>query len=435
MILMKHTVYLRVVVLCLLAGLPAGRAVADDINCPQAPTLPAPQGDVISVRSAEELHEAIASVKVGTTVLLQPGRYVLRHVLSITTDNVTVRGIDGGCESVHLVGAGMDNPDHQGVRFGFWINASRTTIANMTISDIYLHPIQINGDANSPRIYNVRLVNAGQQFIKSNPNAVGEGVDDGVVEYSVMAYSNGPPKTYHEGTGMGYTNGVDVHVGKNWRISNNVFKNFHTPDGADYLWNAAVLMWRGAAHTVTENNIFIDVDRAIAYGLGDQPLDHVGGVIRNNVVFMSEGLYSRKRRLQSDAALIVWHSPGTQVLHNTIVTNGNTGYAIETRFDSTELVVANNLTDGPVVHSEGRITRNLCRFTSLCVGQMSSYEPLNVMNARPSWFVDIASGDARLTREADFQGGNLQHLKGAGFDFYGVERQRSITPGAVERHW
>ena len=44
------------------------------------------------------------------------------------------------------------------------------TIANLTIRDVYDHPIMLNAGAQSPLIHNVHLINAGQQFIKSNPN-------------------------------------------------------------------------------------------------------------------------------------------------------------------------------------------------------------------------------------------------------------------------
>ena len=65
-------------------------------------------------------------------------------------------------------------------------------------------------------------------------------MNNGVVEYTIMEYTHGAPTSDHGG-GIGYTNGVDVHGGKNWVIRNNLFKNFHTPDSADFLWNVAQL--------------------------------------------------------------------------------------------------------------------------------------------------------------------------------------------------
>jgi hypothetical protein len=60
--------------------------------------------------------------------------------------------------------------------------AERILIANLIIKDVYYHPIQLDPGpgAQAPRIYNVRLVDAGEQFIKSSLNA--GGVNDGIVE-------------------------------------------------------------------------------------------------------------------------------------------------------------------------------------------------------------------------------------------------------------
>jgi hypothetical protein len=44
-------------------------------------------------------------------------------------------------------------------------------------------------------------------------------------------------------------------------------KNFHTPDSAACLRNPAVLVWNHSHHTLTENNRFLNADRAIAYGM------------------------------------------------------------------------------------------------------------------------------------------------------------------------
>ena len=92
---------------------------------------------------------------------------------------------------------------------------------------------------------------------------------------------------------LGYTNGVSAHAADNWIIRGNVFKDFHTPDNSDYPWNPAVLMWNHSTNTLTERNTFINVDRAISYGLHDiSGSDHSGGTIRNNFVYLEPGLMS-----------------------------------------------------------------------------------------------------------------------------------------------
>ena len=82
-----------------------------------------------------------------------------------------------------LAGRGMDNPDYGRVRVGIWSNSERTTIAHLTIRETYDNLVVFNPGARSPRLYSVRLLDAGSQFIKVNPTdaARGIGVDGGVV--------------------------------------------------------------------------------------------------------------------------------------------------------------------------------------------------------------------------------------------------------------
>ena len=115
-------------------------------------------------------------------------------------------------------------------------------------------------------------------------------------------------------------------------------------------------MWNGAAGTVSEGNIFINVDRAIAYGLVDRDKDHSGGVIRNNMVYYSPGLYGSSRKSGSDDTIIVWDSPDTHTYHNTVLTKGNLNKSIEYRFaDTSGGEVKNNLVDAPITTRNGAI--------------------------------------------------------------------------------
>ena len=69
----------------------------------------------------------------------------------------------------------MNASSDGGVPFGIWVggNVRGVTIASLTIRDVYYHPIMLNAGAQSPLIHNVRLVNAGQQHVKANPNGSG----------------------------------------------------------------------------------------------------------------------------------------------------------------------------------------------------------------------------------------------------------------------
>jgi len=282
----------------------------------------------------------------------------------------------------------MEEADFGDVPHGIWTDQVGLTVEDLTIQEVYFHSIQLNPGSESPTIRNVKMFDAGEQFIKANlAGTFGEGADDGVVENCLMEYTNGPPSTNHGGGGIGYTNGVDVHGGDNWIIRGNTFKNFHTPDTADPFnyWNPAILMWNGSRNTLCENNVFINCDRAIAYGLIDRENDHQGGIIRNNMVYQEPNLFTPERTANSDASIIVWDSPNTQVLHNTILTNDNSNFAIELRFDSAGGHVLHNLTD-----SEIR-ARNPINFT----------QRDNFTSASPRDFIDPASGNLRLSETAN----------------------------------
>ncbi|EHJ05133.1 hypothetical protein KYE_07397 [Marinobacter manganoxydans MnI7-9] len=246
----------------------------------------------------------------------------------------------------------MDNPDDNGAPHGIWTDASGLTVQNLTIRAFYQHGIVLNPGAESPTFQNIRILDTGKQLIKANPSDFGDGVDGGLVENSVFAYTEGPPMI-DRGGGTGYTNGVDVHAGANWVIRNNHFENFHAPDHADHLWAPVVLMWNGARDTVVENNTFVNVDRAIAFGLLDRPEDHSGGAIRNNRIDYDEGLYSTQRRRGSDGAIIVWSSPGTIVEGNEVFTRGNLNRSIEFRFDTSGASATNNTVDAPIGTRDG----------------------------------------------------------------------------------
>ena len=160
----------------------------------------------MNVATEPQLQAAVAGLASNTTILIAPGTYTLTSTLYVngTFANVALRGASGNADDVVLVGPGMTNASYGTVPFGIWSggNVQGITIANLTIRDLYYHPIIFNGGTQSPRVYNVRLVNAGQQFIKANPDASGAGVNNGVVEYAVIEYDT-TSRDY-------YTNGVDV---------------------------------------------------------------------------------------------------------------------------------------------------------------------------------------------------------------------------------
>jgi hypothetical protein len=352
--------------------------------CLAAPTLAMAGTRIVNVATEAQLQSSVGNLQTGDTIVLVNGTYNITSTLYVNgRDNVTIRG-NSGCDQVVLMGRGMGNANYGSVPHGIWSNSRNTVIAHLTIRDIYDNTIVLNGCAQSPRVYNVKFLNAGSQFVKGNPVDATQGVDNDVVEYAILEYTAGPPATNH-GAGVEYTNGLSIHTADNWVIRRNLFKNFHTPDTAAYLWNPAVLMWNHSTNTLTERNTFINVDRAIAYGLYDNSgSDHHRGVIRNNFIYLQPGLMSTSRKASSDGQIIVWDSPGTKVYHNTILTNGNVVKSIELRFNTTGGEARSNLVDTPIG------TRDGATFT----------QSDNVLTATASLFVNPSAADLQLKSTA-----------------------------------
>ena len=377
---------LRILSFSLLAALP-GLGVTQGTTAGNAPRLPLAGTRIVNVATEFELQAAMTNLRNGDTLLLTNGVYHLTSSLFVNAHhNVTIRGLDG-CTNVVLAGKGMDNPNFGNTRFGVWSNSTNTTIAHLTIRDTYDNLVIFNPGARSPRLYCVKLLDAGSQFIKCNPTDVnaGVGVDDGRVEYCWLEYTVGPPGDH--GAGAGYFNGISAHAAHNWILRGNLFKNLHNPDSAAYLWNPAVLFWRHSANTTTEQNTFIDVDRAVAYGLESATTypDHSGGVIRNNFVWLAPGLMKPSRLAGSDGSIIAWNSPRTQIDHNTILLNDNESFAIEFRFSTTtDAAARNNLADKPI-HLRDNATAALSG---------------NLLGAAAGMFLNPSIGDLHLLPSA-----------------------------------
>lgn len=394
--------------------------------CLNAAPLPEPTGTVVNVSSAQELNNAVNNLSANTTILIEPGAYQLINTLYIRTNNVTLRGNSDSCDAVVLYGKGMEEPNYGNVPHGIWSDAVNLKIQNLSIQDVYFHPIILNPGAQSPEMYNLKLLNAGEQFLKSNAAVWGEGVNNGKVEYVIMEYTDGPPLTDHGGGGTGYTNGVDVHAGDNWVIRNNLFKDFHVPDFAQNRYNPAILMWRGATNSMIDNNVFINVDRAIALGLENDSNggSHNGGWVRNNMIYLEPDLMSPARRQEMDGAIIIWDSANTPVEHNTCVTNGNVNNCIEFRWDTQGSSARNNLIDTQISARGGAPYTSSNNYF---IQNTNIFEDLDTANLHIQANVNVSAYEVpRLTNVlTDFDGDTRQATTLAGADIPGDEQVTS----------
>jgi hypothetical protein len=338
---------------------------------------PLASGAIVDVSTVAQLQSAVAGLTSGMTIRIAPGRYPLTQELRIRNgvQQVAIVGATGNRDDVVIVGTGMKTP---GVNIALKVeNAQDVRIADLSIGEAYWHPIQLQGEAGAERIHlsNVRVFDAGQQFIKStvDPQAP-NGVDDSIVERSLLEYTVIGPD-------HGYTEGIDVHHGANWIIRHNLFRNIRVPATAQDKYRPAILMWSGSRNTVVYGNTFINCERGIIFGLGPQAPyanGHAGGAIYNNFIYRNEPVHA-------DAGISLWDSPGTRVYHNTVIQNGTYPNAIEYRFASTTGVeIINNLTDGAIARRDNA----------------QAVVASNYALATPGFFVNAPAGDLHLVPSA-----------------------------------
>ena len=344
----------------------------------------------VHVSSREELVEAVRNLSSNTRILIADGTYVLNQTLVVGnnwTENemplthVIFQSESGNRDAVVLTRAVANDVSDNANNIFLIRYVVDFTIKDMTIKNAFHHCIQIQGEqgAESPKLLNLHLVDAGEQFIKVSWNSsIDRGCDFGLVENCLIEYTD--HARIHPNLNSYYTDGVDVLGGTGWIIRNNTFKNIRAPKNSGMLAGAAVLMWHQSKDTILEQNHFIECDMGVQFGnpSGDQD-DHVGGVIRNNVFF---------RKAPGDVAISLNRACNVKVYHNTVIHNETFPWTIEYRYTNTfgenSGDIRYNLTDGPIMERNGS----------------SAYLEGNITNAQHEWFVDAENGNLHLSNHA-----------------------------------
>ncbi|MGD9008768.1 MAG: Ig-like domain-containing protein [Desulfobacteraceae bacterium] len=361
------------------------------------PALPPPTGTTVTADSEEAIWNAVNAATSGTTILIADGTYNLGakgYYLWIDTPNVTLRSAGGRRDSVIF----DDNYSRSEI---ITIAASDVTIADVTLKRAGTHPIHvvstIGGDTLNTLIYNVHIVDPGQQAIKINPhsNPV-HFTDDGVVACSTIELTDAGRAKVWELNSSCYTGGVDGHQSRGWVIRDNIIKGFWCPQG---LSEHGVHFWTGSRDTIVERNWLINNTRGIGFGLresgsgrtyGDDPcpdasghVGHFDGIIRNNFIFAGrDELFASQ--YGADGGIALAQACGVQVLHNTAAFTQSPFAAMEYRFSNTDADLINNLVTHNLMDRGG---------TAVLSGNLSD-QPLSL-------FVDGLNGDLHLKSSAD----------------------------------
>jgi hypothetical protein len=365
---------------------------------------------VVVVRTEPELQQALSRLRSYTTIVIAPGTYQLSRSLQIGggVKHVVLRGGTDDRNGVVLKGRGMRQRDHGNVPHGIMVNdATDVVIANLAVGDVWYHPITLQGPAGCQRvrIFNVRLFDAGEQFIKGNPDGKGGGVNDCIVEYCVFEFTD-TSRHY-------YTQGMSIHRAANWIVRNNLFRNIRGPAN-DPKVGGCIDIWNGCRNTTVEGNVIVNCRMGIRFGITirsdkEHIFDHEGGIIRNNIVWRQPGAVP-----DPDGGIMVWDSPNTKVLNNTVILNGTYHSGIEFRWGMGDVIV-NNLTDSPIWQRDG------------ARGRLAN----NVILRDPTIFVNEAAGDLHLAPKSQTVLHKVPVLRDCPTDLDGRPRGDKTDVGAA----
>lgn len=336
-------------------------------------------GGAVVVNSVGSLQAAINSANGGgdKNILIADGVYNLAGVVFyISADGVTVRGQSGNRDAVVL-----DSNYIEGGTSGiFRIVSSNVTVRDLTLKRPYQHAIHISpgggSDITGILIDNVHIIDPGEQAIKINADTYDNPsyrANNGTIQNCLMELTDVGRTKLTSPSHPCYTGGIDGHWAINWTVKDNTIRGFWC---ADALSEHGIHFWSDSVNILVERNLIIDCDRGIGFGLlsQGQVRGNRGGIIRNNMIYHGPDYGV------SDVGISLEATPDAQVYNNTIYHVHNYS-AIEYRFDTTtNILIANNLTNRPISLRDG------------ATGQVTS----NVTNASQSWFVNPAGGNLHL---------------------------------------
>jgi hypothetical protein len=332
----------------------------------------------------------------GTTILIEDGTYHLAqngYYLWIDTPGITLRSKSGNREAVVLDDA------YAGTEV-ITVVASNVTIADLSIHRAKTHSIHVvsspEDDTLNTRIYNVHIVDPGQQGIKINPAAKATFPDDGEIACSQIELTDAGRAKVLEFNGSCYTGGIDGHQARGWEVRDNRIEGFWCAQG---LSEHAIHFWTGSRDTLVERNMLVDNARGVGFGLlqdgsgrtypdqvcpgGSGYVDHYGGIIRNNFILAgSAGLFASQAGF--DCGICLWQACGAQAVHNTVASLQAPFSSIEWRFPNAQVEVANNLVSHSLRQRDGA----------------SAAQAGNLQNAPLSLFVNAPLGDLHLVSGA-----------------------------------
>jgi hypothetical protein len=369
--------------------------------------LAMPSGRVIDVTPAQAgmLGDIALALQPGDVIRLADGTYDVSAdvVMNIATPGVTLMSASRDASKVIIDGGA------HAAREIIQISASNVTLAHVTIRNARDHLVHLypgaGADLHGDVLYGLVLVDAGQQFVKSNTDtsnaniANAHFVDDVTVACSTFTMTSAGrtyvPQNPDNASYPCYTGGIDAHSARGWLVQQNHFDGIYCTVAS--LAEHAIHFWECGRAQIIERNVITNCARGIGLGLTDgtgllerpyadmphaadkQGNGYAGnydGIIRNNFVYADVAAF--------DSGIALEQAMGAKVFNNSVVAvapaNGN---AIDYRFVNSLVDIENNIATS-IVQRDGARGTVATNQLAPAIGQ----------------FVAPASGDLHLTAGA-----------------------------------
>ncbi|MEP7702664.1 right-handed parallel beta-helix repeat-containing protein [Paraglaciecola sp. 25GB23A] len=293
------------------------------------------------VNNENQLFTAITLAnKTGNTdIILTDGHYSVFNTLVISGDHIGLYSQSKDPQQVIISGNGMRASKK--VDNLIRVSGKYFTLDGITLEQAGNHLVQIAGEENAdfPVLRNCILRDSYEQLFKVSYNRKTKVASDhGLIENCQFSYSAGIGPQY-------YIGGIDIHGGKNWTVKHNTFRNIASP--SNHVAEHAIHFWNNTEHTLVDQNIIINCDRGIGFGLEGRPT--LGGTISNNLI-----IHSNNQHPYADAGIIIEESPNTLVKNNKILLLHDYPNAIEYRFsNTTNVTISENLTNKAIRRRNG----------------------------------------------------------------------------------
>ncbi len=306
-----------------------------------APPLPTPRDyKEVWVSNDVELSQALkdANSTGFTAIVLEDGIYTVNETIYIRAEHIMVKSASGNPYDVTLKGTGMVKGNR--VKSIFRVNANYFTLDGVTLTDVPNHLVQVAGEINAsyPHFRHVIFQDAYEQLLKVSYSHKTQAAQDnksigGIVDGCIFQYTKGIGPNY-------YIGGVDALGAEDWVVKNSVFRDIASPKGL--IAQYAVHFWDNADNNKVIDNIFIDNDRAIGFGmrLPNRGIRyaHKNGVAQNNVIYHTDN-----GDLFADVGIMAEGNKGVLINGNAILLLHSYDNAIEYRWDnSTNIAIINN---------------------------------------------------------------------------------------------